>query len=638
MRMDIDLADLQQRSGGGTVQVPEILSVAHGLDLAARCVRCGWDRLATLPLPGIAALRDGGFLLLGSVTPDQAVVLLPGGTRPALMARAEFEARWDGRVVLIRKRRPVDAVARRLVRSWSARSTDLARKLSGTFRGNAKPRAAEDAVQPSASSGGTAVVVFAEHARKLGRAVTARAASTHRSDELAFLPAALEIVETPPSPLGRATAVSIMAVFAIALLWAAIGTVDIVAIAPGKLVPSGRTKTIQAFETGVVRAIHIHDGQTVKAGDVLIELDSTMSGADLGRLKSDLMASQFDIARLKAALGGSSDPVSAFVPPDDSQTALIHTQRRLLGSQIAEQKAKLASIDRQLKQKESERATFTATIDKLKATLDPLQQRVAIREQLFNRELGSKLTYLTELQDLVGQQQEILVQESRLKETDAGIEVLREARTKTSAEYERALFEELAKAEQKAVGLVQEVVKAEQRTNLQRLTAPIDGMVQQLAVHTIGGVVTPAQPLMMVVPTESRVEIEAMISNRDIGFVEVGNDAAVKVDTFSFTRYGLLQGTILSISQDAIARNKPQQTSLDGQPGAEASGSEPKGQELVYAARLSIDRNQMEIEGKRVNLSPGMAVTAEIKTGSRSIMSYLLSPLVRYKHESLRER
>jgi hemolysin D len=136
-----------------------------------------------------------------------------------------------------------------------------------------------------------------------------------RKDELAFLPAALEIVDTPPSPTGRAIAFTIMAVFAVALVWACIGTVDIVAVAPGKIIPSGRTKTIQPYETGVVRAIHVRDGQSVSAGDVLIELDPTISGAELGHLKSDLMAAQLDAARLRAALAGKSDPLTAFTPP-----------------------------------------------------------------------------------------------------------------------------------------------------------------------------------------------------------------------------------------------------------------------------------------------------------------------------------
>jgi len=458
-----------------------------------------------------------------------------------------------------------------------------------------------------------------------------------RRDELAFLPAALEIVETPPSPLGRAIVYTVVAVFAAALAWASIGMVDIVAVAPGKIIPSGRTKTIQPFETGVVRAIDVRDGQSVKTGDVLIELDPTMNAAELGHVRSDLVSAQLEAARLHAALA-QDDPLGAFKPPADAPRPLIEMQRRLLASQVAEQKAKLASTDGQIAQKEAERATIKASIDKLKATIQPLQERVDIGCIMFSKELGSKLIYLQELQDLVGQQKEVLVQESRLSESDSAIAALQETRSKTVAEYERGLLDDLAKAEQKAAGVAQDVIKAEQRTSLQKLTAPVDGVVQQLAVHTIGGVVTPAQQLMVIVPAESRLEIEAMISNRDIGFVEVGQEAAIKIDTFNFTRYGLLHGTVLTLSNDAIQRDRPQDKQPDKPQAAEAGSSEPKGQELVYAARVSLDRTRMQVEDKTVNLSPGMAVTVEIKTGSRSILSYLLSPLVRFKHDSLRER
>jgi hemolysin D len=638
-----DPEQLRQAVGYRPLGVGEMVSYARKNGLAARCLKSNWERLSSHPLPGIAVLRNGSFLVLGKVTGDMAIVLAPLAARPVLMTRADFEAVWDGQLLLMRKRSELAIRWQRLRRVWSSRADEISRlvvmRLQESFRKATTPQT--NKIAPAGEAGGgTAIVVLADHARKLGRAVALYKPDDYgrRSDEIAFLPAALEIVEAPPSPLGRAITFSIIAIFGVALIWACLGTVDIVAVAPGKLIPSGRTKTIQPFETGVVRSIEVRDGQLVKSGDVLIKLDTTMSAAELGHLTGDLLAARLDAARLRAALAGKGDPLSAFVPPNDAPPNLIEMHRRFLTSQTAEQNAKLAAIDGQVAQKEAERTTFKASIEKLRATLEPLQQRVEIRQQLFQKELGSKLTYLTELQDFVGQQQEIIVQQSRSNEADAAISMLMETRSKAVAEYERALFEGLAKAEEKAAGLVQDVIKAEQRTSLQNLTAPIDGMVQQLAVHTIGGVVTPAQMLMLIVPTESRLEIEAMISNRDIGFVEAGQDAAIKIDTFSFTRYGLLQGKVLGISQDAITRNKPQDRTNDGPAGAETTSSEPKGQELVYAARISVDRTQMEIENKRVNLSPGMAVTVEIKNGSRSIISYLLSPLLRYKQESLRER
>jgi hemolysin D len=457
-------------------------------------------------------------------------------------------------------------------------------------------------------------------------------------DEIAFLPAALEIVEAPPSPIGRAIGLTIIALFCLALAWAAFGHIDIVASATGKVIPSGRTKVVQPFETGVVRAIHVRDGQAVKSGDVLIELDPTMNDAERDHLRSDLVAAQLDVARLSAALSEGPDPVANFNPPEGASPALVAMQRNFLMSQVAEIRAKLAALDRQRAQKEAERATTAATIAKLDATIPLLAEKVDVRKYLFNKELGSKLLYLSDLGDLTGQQQDLLVQKSRLNEADAAVAAITETRAQTEAEFRRTLSGELATATQKAAGLAQDVIKASQRTKYQALVAPADGVVQQLAVHTVGGVVTPAQALAVVVPADSRLEIEAMVSNRDIGFVHAGQDVEIKVDTFNFTRYGLLQGRVLSVSQDAIGRDKPQDKSNDRAQGAETATSEPKGQELVYSARVSLDRTHINVEEGPVNLSPGMAVTVEIKTGSRRIITYLLSPLLKYRQESLRER
>jgi hemolysin D len=457
-----------------------------------------------------------------------------------------------------------------------------------------------------------------------------------REQEIAFLPAALEIAESPPSPIGRAIGASIIAVFCIALVWAILGSVDIVASATGKIVPGGRTKLIQPFETGVVRAIRVRDGQSVKAGDVLIELDPTMTEADQERQKSDLIAAELDAARLRAAL--ATDPLAAFRAPQNASAAEIEMHRQFLISQRAEQDAKLSEIERQRGQKEAERATTSASVAKLEATIPVLQERVDIRKGLVEKALASKVLYLSEYQELVAMQQDLLLQKSRLREADAAIALLKETKDKTAAEYRRATYDALAKAEQKVASAAQEVVKADRRTKLQRLTAPVDGVVQQLAVHTVGGVVTPAQALAVLVPSESQLEIEAMLSNRDIGFVHPGQKAEIKVDTFNFTRYGLLHGDVLSVSTDAITRDRSQAGSNERTSGAAQSSSEPKGQELEYAARVSLDQTHMQVEDKLVKLGPGMAVTVEIKTGRRRIISYLLSPLARSRHEALRER
>jgi hemolysin D len=470
------------------------------------------------------------------------------------------------------------------------------------------------------------------------RVIPFRPAQRRSSQELAFLPAALEIVETPPSPVGRAIAATIVLVFCVALLWAWWGTIDIVASATGKIMPGDGTKVVQPFETGVVRSIRVQDGQVVKAGDVLIELDPTVNAAERDHLRNDLLAERLNIARVRAALAGSDDPAADFMPPAGADPELVATQRQLLLNQVTEHQAKIAALLRQQAQKEAEQATTSATIHKLETIIPVIQSRVDIRKTLVEKELGSKLSYFEVVQLLVEQQEEFSVQKSHLKETDAAIAAIRETRGQAAAEYRHTLSDELAKSEQKANGIAQDLIKAEQRTRLQQLTAPVDGVVQQLAIHTVGGVVTPAQSLLVVVPSDSRLEIEAMVSNHDIGFVHAGQQAEIKIDTFNFTRYGLLHGQVLSVSQDAVIRDRQQDRSNDRTLGTHNETSEPKGQELNYSARISLDCANMQIDDRVVDLSPGMAVTVEIKTGSRTVLSYLLSPLLRYRQEALRER
>src|SRR5262245_21672712 len=209
------------------------------------------------------------------------------------------------------------------------------------------------------------------------------------NEDAAFLPAALEIVETPASPTGRAIVYVIVALFSLALTWAYFGQVDIVASAKGRIVPSGMSKVVQPFEIGVVRAIHVHDGQKVKAGETLIELDPTMNDAEWKHYQNDLTAAQLDVARLQAELS-EGDPLANFHPPADAPPAGVDMQRKFLLDQIAERQAKLAVLDQQRQQKRAERETISAAVDKLTASLPILQERVDIGKTLYEHTTGSK--------------------------------------------------------------------------------------------------------------------------------------------------------------------------------------------------------------------------------------------------------
>jgi len=460
---------------------------------------------------------------------------------------------------------------------------------------------------------------------------------TGHTDETEFLPAALEIVESPPRPAGRIIAFYLMLFFAIALLWACIGTVDIIATASGKIVPTGRTKVIQPLESGVVRAIHVQDGQQVREGEVLVEIDTTVSASERNRLKGDYLQAMLDTARLKAALELGGDPATSFVPPEDATDSQIELQKTMLTNQMAEIHAKLSDLDQQIVQNTGNRDAVASTINKLTESIPYLEKRAEARKTLLNKGYGSRLDYLTIEQDLIEHRQELQVQKGRLAEAEGAIASHKQQRLQAEDEYKHTTLKDLAEAEQKSTSLHEQLLQAAQKYRLQTLIAPVDGTVQQLAVHTEGGVVTPAQVLMSIVPADSHMEIEAMVSNKDIGFVHAGEEAEIKIDTFNFTRYGLLQGKVQSVSQDAIVREKPQGIDDKHHTGDESDSSEPQGQELVYSARVSLDKTQMQIDDRFVNLSPGMAVTVEIKTGSRHIIEYLFSPLLRHKQQALRE-
>jgi len=467
--------------------------------------------------------------------------------------------------------------------------------------------------------------------------------STHsRRDELEFLPAALEIIETPASPLGRAFAGAVLVLFLIALAWAIFGHVDIIATAQGKIVPVGRIKVIQPIETGMVTVINVKDGDRVREGQVLVELDRASLTAERNRIWHDLVRSRLDAARLRALRDGldrGGEPVG-FKPPTDVPAYEIERTRVAMQAQAEQQAAKIASFDKQIAQKVAEADEIAAMITKLKAGLPILEQTADIREKAMNIEYGNRIAHLDAQFKLSDQRHELIVQERRAIESAAARQALEWQREQIRAEYVRGIMTDLAEAETKAAQFAEDLAKADKRIQDQVLRAPIDGTVQQLVVHTIGGVVTPAQALMVVVPLDASIEVEAMVLNKDIGFVQEGDPAEIKIDTFNFTKYGLLHGTVLSVSHDAIMRDKPPVAAAGDkqQQTQTARTSEPSGQELLFSTRVSLDSARMKIEDRMVDLVPGMAVTVEIKTDQRRIIEFLLAPLLRYKHESLRER
>lgn len=429
-----------------------------------------------------------------------------------------------------------------------------------------------------------------------------------------FMPAVLEIQESPPSPAGRATSTAIIAVFGAAILWATFGHIDIIAVAQGKIIPSDRSKVIQPLEAGVVKAIHVRDGQSVRAGELLIELDSTVAAADEARLSNEHQAGLVEAARLKALLAGRT----TFDAPPGADPGLVEVQRKQAVDQLAEHQARVSAAHLTIEQRKAAIEGTRANIERLQTTVPMLVQKADSYRKLREKGYLSELQYLEAEETRVNKTQELAIERQKLVQDTAALREAEHNYQVIVSEFKKARLAELAAAETKIASLSNEVIKAEVRTGMQRLTAPIDGVVQQLAVHTVGGVVTPAQQLMVIAPHEGQLEVEAWVENKDIGFVNQGQDAEIKVEAFPFTRYGTIEGRILSLSRDAVPLEK--------------TG-------LLYSARVSMAQSSIRVENEKVvSLAPGMTVSVEIKTGKRRLIEYFLSPLIQAGRESVRER
>jgi hemolysin D len=430
-------------------------------------------------------------------------------------------------------------------------------------------------------------------------------------DEIAFLPAALEIQEAPPNPLGRAVMWSLVALVVAAIAWTSLGHIDIVAVAPGKVIPSDRIKVIQPLATGQVRAIHVRDGQAVKQGETLIELDPTIAVAERDRLDKQLRDDEAALERQRLFASWLESGQRSKIKPTKG------LQQTLLDQLIAEHRAKLAAIDQGLERKRADMVATQRLVEKGERTLPLISSRAASVAKLADSNLVSRTSALELEQQRIEAEQDLAAQRATLQSTEAAISELTEQRTGAHLEAQRLTSEAMEELEAKVGALRQELLKAQTITGQQSLTAPVDGVVQQLKVHTIGGVVTPAEQLMVIVPRGQPLEIEALVFNRDIGFVVEGQKATVKVDAFPFTRYGTIAGDIVTVSKDAATDEKLG---------------------LVYPSRIKLASTRMRIDAKDVDLSPGMAVTVEIKTGQRRLIEYFLSPIIQAAAESARER
>jgi hemolysin D len=307
-------------------------------------------------------------------------------------------------------------------------------------------------------------------------------------------------------------------------------------------------------------------------------------------------------------------------------------------AQDAEQAAKLAGLDQQIAQKQAEGDEAAAALAKSQASLPWLRQQAELRRALLNVQFSNKLAWLEVEQLLAEPTHDLPVLAARQVQAAAAQAALERQRAQAVAEYRKTVLADLAKAEQAASQAREDLAKASEKLRQLVLRAPIDGTVQQLALHTVGGVVSPAQAVLVVVPDAAGLEVEAQVANKDVGFVHAGQVAAVKVEAFSFTRYGLIEGTVVGVSRDAVVEDRAGQPAHDKPSDRTNEDSDDHDASPGYTAHIALGQTELVTENGVATLEAGMAVTAEIKTGRRSVISYLLSPLQRYAHEGMTER
>lgn len=489
----------------------------------------------------------------------------------------------------------------------------------------------------------SALVPGAEPGRP--RALTLVAA--RGADERAFLPAALEIIETPASPAGRAIGLLIITIAAVALTWAAVSKVDIVTTAPGRVVPIGRSKILQPFAAGIVVAIEVADGDRVQAGQPLIVLDPTMARADATRAAQDVLELNLDRARLQGlrmALTTGAAPSLQDTPSNATADERAATNAQMQ-AQAAEESGKLADLAQQIAEKRFEGQQAAASIAKVQTDRPFLAEIAGMRTELLHEQVGSKLDWLTAQEQLAATGPDVVLAQAQEDAAIADVASLQQQRAVTAAQYSNSVLGDLRQATQKIDESAQDLVKADDQLALTVLRAPISGTVQQLAVHTVGGVVTPAESLLTVVPDNQRLMVEASIKNQDIGFVYVGQTARVKIGAFDFTRFGTIDGTVMSISRDVVDQSPYQPPQDDGydsgaqpQSPADSATKNPAQPEPQYLAHIALSRTAIETDQGTALLKPGMAVTADIKTGRRSVLSYLLTPITQVTSDSMHER
>jgi RTX toxin transport system membrane fusion protein len=435
------------------------------------------------------------------------------------------------------------------------------------------------------------------------------------NNEFEFQPGYLEIIERPPAPIATITALSILSFVILCLIWSIFGELEIHATSKGKLLVTSNSKIVQSMESGQITSINVRDGKYVNKGDVLIRLNQVGIESEINEIEEKIEYRQIELSISKALLLEKSS--NEIIMPFDIDENRKEFAMEQLDSRLGEYLSRLKEFDRKIEVSLANKKSIQQDIIYLEELLNNIEQRLSSRIVLQKSNLISRNEVLEKEKEKIDVNRILSQKKSEVNIVNAEIKSTKSGRITYLSTTKRNYMDIISKNKSEIKLLNQKLIKLRNKLDLQVITAPVSGYVQQLSVHTIGGVVKSAQELLVIVPHNQTLEAEVMILNKDVGFVQRGQKVQVKIDAFPYTRYGTLNGKVMFVSSDSVTHPELG---------------------LVFPARINLSTYHILVEQSKTPLQAGMSVTVEILTGKRRIIDYILSPLQEYQSEALRER
>ena len=425
-----------------------------------------------------------------------------------------------------------------------------------------------------------------------------------------------KIIDDHPMPSWRPVALTIIGLLIIAIIWAFFARLDVVAKALGNVVPQGQIKTIQHLEGGIVREFFVREGDKVKKGQILVQLDLGAAGMNADELQVRIDGLYLKRARLHAHV--NRIPLSFPEAPAKRQLGLVNAERQAYDSRQRQVSSRLEVVDRQIKQKEAELKEFLAQKVSTKQALAIAYERSAISQGLVKDKLVSKLELLEIRRDIGELRGKLAEIEAAIPRAKASIAETIARRAEDTVRFRSESIELLRETEVDLARHRELLSKASDQVRRTEVLSPIRGVVKNLANNTVGGVVRAGDPIMEIVPVNEKLVIEAKLNPVDVGFVKEQMKADVKISTYEFIRYGGLEGTVTQVAADA---NQDRQTG-----------------EHYFRVIVETDKSYLLSEGKKLPISSGMQAEVDIHIGTKSVFQYLIQPVLKLKHEAFRER